>query len=64
MEESSVLSKLKMGHSISPIENPLKIKELRRVNEEIKHYEDVIVKKKPGRKVQDLVQKFDTPKKK
>ena len=30
MEESSVLSKLKMGHSISPIENPLKIKELRR----------------------------------
>ena len=35
-----------------------------KVNEEIKHYEDAIVKKKPGRKVQDLVQKFDTPKKK
>jgi len=29
-EDSSVLSKLKMGHSISPIENPMKIKELRR----------------------------------
>ena len=41
-----------------------KILKLRKVNEEIKHYEDAIVKKKPGRKVQDLVQKFDTPKKK
>ena len=41
-----------------------KLKELEKVNEEIKHYEDVIVKKKPGPKIQELVQKFDTPKKK
>lgn len=29
-EENSVLAKLKMGHSISPIENPMKIKDSRK----------------------------------
>jgi hypothetical protein len=41
-----------------------KRKELKKVNEELQHYEDAIVRRKPGPKVKELVQKYDTPKKK
>ena len=56
--------KYELTHRSLTMPTEQKRKELKKVNEELQHYEDAIVRRKPGPKVKELVQKYDTPKKK